>query len=244
MSTAPATPRATLRPSPKSRPPDHPSAVWTAFARQGQWKSWVIAAQLLLMALLTLAAMQLARKPPDIVLVDPDGRSTYVSPSVAGQELTRWLAERRQLPSDVTVAHFSREFLRRFLGVNSTTIESEWPEALAMMAPALRARMQAEATKQKLVETYRAAQVAAEVDIQRLELVEQMDRAVHVRAQVARTKRPLAGGQVTVDTLAVDLVLDVVPRTAAAPDGLEIAEYRNALPAPAAAASGVAPDAR
>src|SRR4051812_9936451 len=129
MSTTPVAPlSAKGRLTSASRLPDHPSAVWTAFARQGQWKSWVIAAQLLLMALLTLAAMQLARKPPDIVLVDSDGRSTYVNPSVAGQELIRWLADRRQRPSDVTVAHFSREFLQRFLGVNSTTIQAAWPE--------------------------------------------------------------------------------------------------------------------
>lgn len=196
------------------------------------------------MALLTLAAMQLAHKSPDIVLVGADGRSTYLNPTIADDELIRWLAEHRQRPSDVTVAHFSREFLRRFLGVNSTTIHAEWPEALAMMAPALRARMEAEATKQKLVETYRAAQVATEVDIQHLELVEQLASAIHVRALVARTKRPLAGGQNTVDTLAVDLILDVVPRTAATPDGLQLAEYRNAVRAPGAAASEVAPDVR
>jgi hypothetical protein len=240
----PTAPTTKLRLVSESRPPDHPSAVWTAFTRQGQWKSWVIAAQLLLMALLTLAAMQLARKPPDIVLVDSDGRSTYLNPSTAGDELTRWLAERRQRPNDVTVAHFSREFLKRFLGVNSTTIQAAWPEALSMMAPALRVRMEAEAAKQKLVETYRAAQVATEVDIQRLELVEQLESAVHVRAHVARTKRPLAGGPPTTDVLAIDLILDVVPRTAATPDGLQLAEYRNAVPAPGAAASEVAPDVR
>lgn len=244
MPAQPTAPTAKVRLVGESRSPDHPSAVWTAFARQGQWKSWVIAAQLLLMALLTLAAMQLAHKSPDIVLVGADGRSTYLNPTIADDELIRWLAEHRQRPSDVTVAHFSREFLRRFLGVNSTTIHAEWPEALAMMAPALRARMEAEATKQKLVETYRAAQVATEVDIQHLELVEQLASAIHVRALVARTKRPLAGGQNTVDTLAVDLILDVVPRTAATPDGLQLAEYRNAVRAPGAAASEVAPDVR
>ncbi|HEY8210298.1 MAG TPA: hypothetical protein VIG99_22595 [Myxococcaceae bacterium] len=183
------------------------------------------------MALLTLSAMQLSRRPPDVVLVDPDGKSTYLNASTAGDELKRWLAERRQRPSDVTVAHFCREFLRRFLAVNSTTIHSEWPEALSMMSPSLHARMDAEAAKQKLVETYRAAQVSTEVDIQQLELVEQLERAAHVRALVVRTRQPLAGGPVSADTLAVDLVLDVVPRTATAPDGLQVAEYRNAAPA-------------
>lgn len=231
--SATATPTVKVHLAPESRRPDHPSAIWTAFARQGAWKSWVMAAQLLLMALLTLAAMHLSRKPPDVVLVAPDGQSTYLNTSLAGDELRRWLAERRQRPSDVTVAHFCREFLRRFLGVNSTTIHAEWPEALSMMAPGLKARMQAEAVRQKLVETYRAAQVHTEVDVQRLELVEQLEKAVHVRALVVRRKQPLAGGPVATDTLLVDLIADVVPRTVATPDGLQVAEYRNAAPVPA-----------
>lgn len=242
MPTQSSLPTAKLRLTQESRPSDHPSAVWTAFARQGQWKSWVIAAQLLLMALLTLAAMHLSRRPPDVVLVAPDGQSTYLHPSTAGEELIRWLAERRQRPSDVTVARFSREFLRRFLGVHSATIHAAWPEALSMMAPALRTRMQAEAAKQKLVETYQAAQVATELDIQRLQLVEQLERAIHVRALVARTKRPLAGGQATKDTLEVDLILDVVSRTAATPDGLQLAEYRNKVAALDATTPEVTPN--
>jgi len=40
----------------------------------------------------------------------------------------------------------------------------------------------------------------------------------------------------------VELILDVVPRTAVTPDGLQVAEYRNAVPAqPAAEPSSRAP---
>jgi hypothetical protein len=206
-----------------------PPAVWVAFARQGAWKTWVIILQLALLFLLALACIQLARRPPDVVLVDSSGKSTYLSQSIAGEQLARFLAEQRQRPSDITIAHFSRMFLERFLAVNSSTIQAEWPEALAMMSGSLRARVEKEASAQKLVETYRAAQVQTEVVIEELQLVESLERAAHVRATVTRRKQLLGGGPVSIDRLTVDLVEQVVPRSPSHPDGLELVEYRNAV---------------
>lgn len=206
-----------------------PPAVWAAFARQGAWKTWVIILQLALLFLLALVAITLARRPPDVVLVDSSGKSTYLSQSIAGEQLARFLAEQRQRPSDLTIAHFSRAFLERFLAVNSSTIQAEWPEALAMMSGSLRARVEKEAAAQKLVETYRAAQVQTEVDIEELQLVESLERAAHVRATLTRRKQPLGGGPVSIDRLSVDLVEQVVPRSPSHPDGLELVEYRNTV---------------
>ena len=63
---------------------------------------------------LAFAAIGFSRKEPDVVLVAPDGKSTYVNRSLAGDALVRFLAEQRQQPSDVTVVHFTKEFLSRF----------------------------------------------------------------------------------------------------------------------------------
>jgi hypothetical protein len=205
----------------------HPPAIWTAFARQGAWKSWVLLLQLVLLLLLTVSVLGLASREPDVVLVTPDGKSTYTNRSIAGDALVRFLAEQRHRPSDITIGHFSRDFLESFLAVNSSTIEHAWQRSLDMMGPGLRERITREAAQQKLVESLRAAQVQTSLSVENLELVEQLPQAVHVRATLVRNKQPLGGGPAATDRLEVDLIADIVARTPAHPDGLRVAEYRH-----------------
>src|SRR3954471_3033447 len=87
----------------KILPPGSPPAIWTAFARQAAWREWVIVALLALNALTIVAAVRVARKDPEVVVVAPDGKSSYVPRSVASEALLRFLAEQKQQPSDVTV---------------------------------------------------------------------------------------------------------------------------------------------
>src|SRR4051812_46329340 len=93
-------------------------AVWAAFVRQGRWKSWALALSFCLNFLLAVAAIGFARRAPDVVLVEPTGKSTYVNRSIAGDALVRFLEEQRLLPSDVTVMHFTSQFLTSLLAVN------------------------------------------------------------------------------------------------------------------------------
>ena len=207
-----------------------PPAIWTAFARQGAWKNWMLLLQFALNVLLALAAIGFSRKEPDVVLVEPDGKSTYVNRSIAGEALARFLAEQRHQPSDVTVVHFTRSFLTTFIAINSSTIDSAWPEALAMMDAQLRGRITHEAASQKLLETYRLARVKTDVSIEDVVLMERHETALHVRGIVTRRKQDLLGnGGPTTDKLQAELILRVVPRSPAHPDGLEVAEYRNTL---------------
>jgi len=225
---APSTPAAALVKT--ARLPARPPAIWAAFARQGAWKNWFLGLQFALNFMLVVAAIGFSRREPDVVLVDPDGKSTYVNRSIAGDALVRFLAEQRQQPSDVTVAHFTHAFLNTFLAINSTTIDAAWPEALSMMDAPLRDRISREATAQKLLETYRLARVRTDITVDELTLVERHGNVLHVRAVVTRRKESLDGAKSpTKDRLQVDLVERVVTRTPAEPDGLQIAEYRNTL---------------
>ena len=205
-----------------------PPAVWAAFVKQGAWKSWALLLSFALNFLLGVAAIGFADKPPDVVLVDSTGKSTYVGRAVAGDALLRFLDQQRHQPSDLTVVHFTREFLSTLLAVNSSTIDAAWPEALAMMTQSLRDRMSKEASTQKLLETYRLAEVRTDLTFEDIVLVERRGDVFHVRATVARKKSALVdAAHATTDRLQVDLVERIVPRTPARPDGLEIAEYRN-----------------
>lgn len=207
--------------------PSAPPAIWAAFVRQAAWKNWVLGLQLGVIGVLVLANLRLAQKEPDVVLVTGDGKSTYLSRSVAGESLTRFLSEQRHQPTDAGVVHFTREFLRLALAVNSSTIEEAWPAALAMMAPGLRERLEREAKAQRILETYRAAQVRTRLDIEDVVLLDHTESLFHVQARLSRTKSTLVDGKPeAADRLSTDLVLRVVPRTSARPDGLEILEWR------------------
>src|SRR5206468_5379905 len=136
--------------------------------------------------------------------------------------------------------HFSSDFLNAFLGVNSSTIEASWGDALSEMAAPLRARMAKEAAAQKLVESYKLASIRTELSIRDVTLVERHRDLLLVRAHVSRKKASLeSGNPLAADELEVELVEHVVPRTPAKPDGLEIAEYRNRVltPTPSAPSS-------
>src|SRR3954471_16714833 len=106
------------KPSPAS-----PPAIWAHFARQAAWKDWVIAALLVLNALTIVAGSRLAAREPDVVVVGPDGKSTYVARSVVSKALLDFIAVQKQQPSDLTVVHFPKDFVRLALSANASTID-------------------------------------------------------------------------------------------------------------------------
>ena len=209
--------------------PGSPPAVWSAFAKQAAWKDWIIVGLLVLNALTIVAGARLARQQPDVVLVAPDGKSTYLPHAIEGDALAGFLAEQKQLPSDVTIVHFTREFLQLALAINSSTIEGAWADALAMMTPELREHVAADAVSKKLIDSYRAAKVRTALIIDGVELIAKTESLLQVRARVTRkigTLLVAADGASATDQLEVDLVERIVPRTNARPDGLEIVELR------------------
>lgn len=230
-----------VRSVPAARPPGAPPAVWLAFAKQGAWKNWVMAAQLLAIFFLLAVCVVVARTEPDVVVVTPEGKSTYVPRTAANAALLKFLQEQKAQPSDVTVTHFTAEFLSLVLAVNSSTIEEAWPKALDLMAPQMRARLKKESEDQKLVETYKLAQVRTRLDLEDIVLIERVGDAAQVRATVSRFKSSLndgANGGERRDRVEVDLVLRTVPRTQARPDGLEVVDWRVKVISTDAANSG------
>ena len=216
-----------------------PPAIWAHFAQQAAWKDWVIVALLVLNATTVVAGARLAAKQPDVVLVAPDGKSTYVTRSVASSALLDFVADQRQQPSDVTVVHFTKDFLRLALSANSTTIDSTWAEALSMMSEQLSKRLREESEAKKLLEAYKAVRVRSSLHIEDIVLVEKTRELLQVKATVERVKSSLldesrAGVS---EHLVIDLVERVVPRTLTRPDGLEVVDWHfapQAAPAPTA----------
>jgi hypothetical protein len=209
-----------------------PPAIWAHFAQQAAWKDWVIAALLILNATTILAGARLAAKEPDLVLVAPDGKSTYVNRSVASAALLHFIADQRQQPSDVTVVHFTKDFVRAALSANSTTIDSTWSDALSMMGEQLSKRLKQEGDAKKLLESYKAIRVKSLLQIEDIVLMERTRELLQVKATVERVKSSLldesrAGVS---EHFVVDLVERIVPRTAARPDGLEVVDWHFALP--------------
>lgn len=209
-----------------------PPAVWLAFAQQGRWKSWVLLGQLVVILALVLVVLAVASRQPDIIVVAQDGQGTYVPSSVANAGLRDFLRQQRGKASDVTLLAFSERFVRLTAGVNSTTVDESWQEALGMMQAGLAQRMAAEASAQKLLETYHLAQVRTALRFEAVELVERRGEKSHVRTRVARRKEKLMGGGAGAsdDVLQVDLVLVDVPRSRAHPDGLEVLDWRSGPP--------------
>jgi hypothetical protein len=217
-----------------------PPAIWAAMARQSQWKSWALVLAFALCALQGLVVLKLARKEPDIVLIAPDGGSSYLNRSLAGEALVRFLAEQRQLPSDVTVFHFTRDFVQHFFATDSLSYEASFREALGMLSASFRERLVKEATATKLLESVRASRSRASVSFESLDFVERTKDALHLRAVLLRRTESLSeGALVSVDRLEVDLYESVVPRSATHPDGLVVGQFtsRSEKVDPAAASS-------
>lgn len=218
-----------------------PPAIWVAFARQGAWKSWVLAGQFAVIVLLLAICVAIAQKPPDIIVVGEDGKGTYVESTVSSAALQSWLREQRGRASDVTLRAFTERFVKLTVGVNSTTVEEAWAEATGLMVAPLAKRLNEEAQAQRLFETYRLAAVRTALDFKAIDVVERRSDKTHVRVQVARHKEKLVGGGTASDDLVqVDLVLMDVPRSRRHPDGLEVLDWRSGPVAPDAA-TAVAP---
>src|SRR5512138_1573152 len=187
----------TSRPDP--RPPGSPPAVWAAFAVQSAWKSWTIVALLAVVFLLCFAVVRLASRPPEFVIVDSNGRTTPVRRTVATDALLRFLADRTR-PPEVTIVRFTRDFLHLALGLNSSTVEANWPAALAMMAPELRERVAAESAAKRLVETYRLVQRKTELSFEEIVLEDRTPTHLAVRAVLTRRSLPLIDGSASTTT--------------------------------------------
>jgi hypothetical protein len=219
---------AALRQVAAARPAGSPPAVYEAFVIQNRWKNWVLAGQFVAILMLVVCVLAIGRRDPDVVLVEPDGKSHYLNRSMASGPLMQFLAEQRQLPSDVTVMHFSKEFLTTALALNSSTIDAAWPQALAMMDASLRGRVGKESAQGKLVEGYKAAQLSSSIAIDDLVVVERTPSLLHLRAALSRSKVSLLtpNGMPETEKISVDLVERIVPRSVGRPDGLEVAEYK------------------
>jgi hypothetical protein len=180
-----------------------------------------------LVALQSLALVRLACRPPEVVLLDAAGSATPVRRSVATDALLKFLAERSR-PPEVAVVRFTRDFLHRALAVNSSTIEAAWPAALAMMAPDLRSRVEAEAAAKRLVETWRLAQRKTELTFEEVLLEDRTPGLLAIRSTLRRRTGPLVdgAGPSSTDRVQVDLVARIVTPTLDQPDGLEVAEWR------------------
>jgi hypothetical protein len=221
-----------------ARPVGGPPAIWASFVRQGAWKSWVLVAQFFVIALLFGLLFQQARREPDVVIVQPDGKSTYVPRSVAGPELARFLAEQKHQPSDITVSRFAMDFLELATAINSTTVETAWPKALSLTAKTLRNHLDETAIKQALVESFKLAKIRSELHFDDLVLVATADGLYQVKATVSRSKFSLLDPTrpPDKDRFVHDLVMRVITRTADRPDGLEVIDWRaQATPEHAAA---------
>jgi hypothetical protein len=194
---------------------------------QASWKSWTIVGLLGLAALIAIAAIRLATRPPEVVLVDGAENATPVRRSVATDALLRFIAERTR-PAEMTIVRFTRDFLHLALAVNSSTVEANWPAALSMMAPELRARVEAEASTEKLVETWRLAQRKTELVFEEIVLEDRTPTLLAVRATLSRRTASLleGAGPASADRVQVDLVERIVPPSMDRPDGLEVTEWR------------------
>jgi hypothetical protein len=208
-------------------PPGSPPAIWAAFAIQGRWKSWTIVGLLGLLALQSLALIRLATRPPEVVLLDAAGGATPVRRSVGTDALLAFLAERTR-PPELAVVRFTRDFLRLALAMNSSTVEANWPAALAMMSPELRSRIEAEAARSRLVESWRQAQRKTDLTFEDIVLEDRTPSLLAIRATLSRRTGPLGEGARTssTDRVRVDLVARIVTPTLDRPDGLEVAEWR------------------
>jgi len=224
--------------------PGSPPAIWQSFERQTAYKSWLIAALVGLLFLSLLVNIKLVARPPEYVIVDgTTGDATLVRHSLSTDALLRFVAEKTK-PPKMAIVRFTRDFLHLALAVNSSTIDKNWPAALALMNPSLRAKLEAESTAQKLVETYKIAQRKTDLEFESLELTDRTDTLLAVRATIRRRVSPLLEtiqGPRSEDRIKVDVVLEIVPPTVARPDGLQVLEWRlamvenpNAATAPAA----------
>lgn len=213
-----------------------PPAVWAAFASQGRWKNWVMVLQLGVLALLTQVCFALARVSPDVIVVDDKGASRYVERTVTSDALVRFLESERRRPTDLTIAAFTERFVRLTSGVNSATIDESWMEAQAMMALPLAEKVGAEAKAQRLIETYRLAQIRTSLSFSDVQLVERKGDKAHVRALITRQRAKLFSAESVgvAEAQVIDLILAEVPRTRRRPDGLEVLEWHTAPRSPEA----------
>jgi len=203
-----------------------PPAIWRAFAMQGAWKSWVIVALLGILTVNGVAMARLANRPPEYVLVDADGKATYVKSGVATDALLRFLNDKTR-PPELTIVRFTRTFLELALAIDSLTVEANWPAALAMMGPELRERVSKEAAAAKMVEGYKLSQQKTSLTFKDVQLVTRTPSLLHVRATISRSRQSRAdpSAPAVVDEVVVDLAEQIVTPRLDRPDGLEVVAW-------------------
>jgi hypothetical protein len=166
---------------------------------------------------------RLANRPPEYVLVDADGKATYVKSGVATEALLRFLQDRTR-PPDLAIVRFTRTFLELALAIDSLTVEANWPAALAMMSPELRERVAKEAAAAKMVEGYKLSQQKTSLAFKDIQLVTRAQGLLHVRATISRSRQSRLdpSAPAVVDDVVIDLAEQIVTPRLDRPDGLEV----------------------
>jgi hypothetical protein len=99
------------------------------FRRSINRRMWITMLALFTVALLSLGIALIAfARPVPVVVFDGDGQPVYFEDTrTPRQELT-----------DVRISYMAKEFLSRFIGIDSVQVEDDFARALAMMTPRLR----------------------------------------------------------------------------------------------------------
>lgn len=220
-------------------------AVWAAFAAQGRWKNWVLIVQLFLILTLIYANTSFVKKEPDVVLVSPDGTSVYVERAMVGDSVIEAIHAAKGMPDELSVLRFSKDFVRLVLGVHSATVADSWDAAKQRMTLELRTKLDAEYKAQRVIETFELAKVRTDLEFVETTLLERTDKFLRVRSLVRRERSSLVDGSSPPgDSLHVELILQVVPRTPENPDGLAVTTFGSkpvAEPSKQAATDAVEP---
>ena len=140
-----------------------PSEVFSVFLAMGFWKNMVIfllGGSLVISLLLNL---HLQLRDPDVVVIDQNGKASYLKRGVVSDELLSFIRSKKELPGVKEAIQFSEWWIGLLHGVNSVTVAEGIADALSFTTDDFHKALLAKISKMCIIKEIKKANITCRV---------------------------------------------------------------------------------
>lgn len=190
-------------------------AYWISHAEMLRWLN----AFFVLCLIFQTAGWYLSlKKPPIVIRVDQVGNASAIADLSANN-----------LPSDVEIIAFSKDFLRSYIEVNSLTVQKDLARALNMMSRRFQSAHLRELKQEDFLGKIIRANIHSELEIKQINITSKLTSRAEIDVRGITATSPLEDNHAPPSRqgFIAKLTLLYVDRTDKTPNGLVVEDYRS-----------------
>ncbi len=203
-------------------PPQQPPSgeLWGYWVAHAETLRWILIILVMCIIFLSIVSLRAMRKAPIVIRVDEVGHAEIIP------DLTV-----NNVPSDVEIMAFAKDFLRSYIELNSLTVQKDLTRALNMMTKKYQSAHLRELKDAKFLPKIIQANIQTQMEIKDLAMTTRSPTKIYLDVRGITSTTPLEDPNAPASKhgFIAKLTLAFVPRTERTPNGLLVDDYRQQI---------------